>query len=142
MTHGSLSRLTRVIRIISMDSHEIGLFFLRLFIVREDRLLLHLKLPLLSGTEFHKVDTHIRVRVSVRVLIRYCCSFRLFVLFSPLLEFGFFLMDHSKILVQDFCLGGILAEKIDLMLKFFIVKGFLVPDCWVWVEDFFCLFKT
>ena len=140
MTHGSLSRLTRVIRFISMDSHEIGLFFLRLFIVREDRLLF--KLMLFSRAEFHKVNTYISVRVSVRVLRRYCCSFRLLVLFSPLLEFGFLLMDHSKILVQDFCLRGILAEEINLMLKFFIGKVLLVPDCWVWVEGLFCLFKT
>lgn len=81
---------------------------------------MHLKLLLFSRTKFHKVDTHISVRVSAGVLGRYFCSFRLFVLFRPLLEFGLFLMDHSKILVQDFCLGGNLVEKIDLMLKSFI----------------------
>src|SRR5919107_6113354 len=100
-----------------MDSHEIGLFFLRLFIVREDRFLLFRELLLLRRTEFKQVDTNIRVRVSVRVLRRYCCSFRLLVLFSPLLEFGFLFVEHSKVLVQNFALGGMLAEEIDLMLK-------------------------
>ena len=90
-----------------MDSHEIGLFFLRLFIVREDRLLLHLKLLLLSWTKLHKVETHISVRVSAGVLGRYFCSFRLLVLFRPLLEFVLFLINHREVLVQDFALGGI-----------------------------------
>ena len=70
-----------------MDSHEIGLFFLRLFIVREDRLLL--KLMLFSGTEFYEIDTRISVRVSAGVLRRYFCSFRLLVLLDLFLSLAF-----------------------------------------------------
>ena len=43
-------------------------------------------------------------------------------LFSPLFEFGFLFMEHSKVLVQDFALRSILAEEIDLMLKSFTGK--------------------
>src|SRR5688572_5143139 len=107
-----------------MDSHEIGLFFLRLFIVREDRLFILSKLLLLRRTEFKQVDTQFRVRVSVRVLRRYCCSFRLLMLFGPLLEFGFLFMEYSKVLVQDLAFRSILAEEIDLMLKSFIDERF------------------
>ena len=38
-------------------------------------------------------------------------------LFKPLFEFDFLLMDNIKVLVQDFCLRYILAEELDLMLK-------------------------
>src|SRR5689334_22975716 len=99
MTHGFMSILKEDVRIlISMDEFEISLFFLRLFIVREDRLLLVLKLLLLRRAEFfNKIDMHVSVRVRARVLRRNCCFFRLLMFLGPLFEFGLFLIKDSKV---------------------------------------------
>ena len=106
-----------------MDGYEIDLLLLSLFIVSEDGLS---KFLLLRRTKFKQVDTcfrvRVRVRVSVRVLRRYCCSFGFLMLFSPFLELGILLLDYSQVLIQDFSLWGTLAEEIDLMLKAFVGK--------------------
>ena len=119
MTHGFMSILKEDVSVlISMDEVEIGLFFLRLFIVRENRLLLVLKLLLFRRAEFfNEVDAYVRIRVRVRVLRRSYCCFRLLMFLGPLFEFGLFLVKDSKILVKDLTFRGSLAEEVYLMLK-------------------------
>src|SRR5690242_5837851 len=104
MTHGFMSILIQgMIRVfICMDEFEIGLLLLRLFIVRDVRFFVLLKFLFLSWTNLFN-QVHTKVSVRVRVLSGYFCYCSLSgLLFEP----GFFLLDYSQILVQDFVLKG------------------------------------